>query len=289
MKYVIFLGGKQGSGKSSAATEIERVCADVGLVTNITKYAEALYRLHDVVQDFFEQEMGIEKQKKHGPLLQQLGTNIGRNLYGEDVWTRWMVRRIKSFFSHVSEDQPAVIIIEDVRFRNELEVSKLLKEEGYETLSILFEAPFEVRKSRVESFRVDVDHPSEKELDSFSHEFDHRIETSGDEKDKSEAIKALLKQFIKPVPPEKYIEAVVQFFNEALLDVQTNMKITANFGWTYDTKTGLKKMTLLDVGPVIATNTEELKKAAEAHTPALEAAAELQESVQVVHAGTEEA
>lgn len=283
MKYVIFLGGKQGSGKSSAATYIEQECSKHGIVVHITKYAEPLYRLHDIVQGFFEQEMGIPKQKKHGPLLQQLGTNVGRELYGSDVWTNWMKRRIDSFFTQVGEDQPAVIVIEDVRFKNELDVRHVVTAEGHSAIGILFEAPFEIRKERVESFRNDVDHPSEKELDSFSHEFDHKIDTSGDEASKIEALDKILKEFVKPVPPEKYLESVVSFFNEALLDVQTNLKVTANFGWEYDQGTGLKKMKLLDVGPVIEANTESAKQYADAYKPTLEAVSELQESVQVVY------
>ncbi len=274
MKYVIFLGGPQGSGKSTAAEFIQDCLLKTGVNVHLTKYAAPVYALHDLIQQFFEEQCGIPAKKKDGPLLQKAGTDIGRNHYGTEVWIDWMRRHLDSYFGKTDPSYPAVAVIEDVRFINEFELSEEYKAKGYKVTTIYFDAPLEDRKERVESFRENTSHQSEAELQQFIDRFEHKISTAGSVEDKNKRLAEIVDQLIEKVPPEKQFEDMVIFFNDALSWAQRELGMTANFGWEYDTETGNKKMKLLDVGPLSKSNTPELHAKAEAVRPVLEQAAE---------------
>lgn len=69
-------------------------------------------RLHDIVKD-----LGWEKAKENPnvrQLLQRLGTEVGRNLFGENCWVEAVDRDLQ-------KHQPKRIVFTDVRFDNEAE------------------------------------------------------------------------------------------------------------------------------------------------------------------------
>lgn len=153
---IIALSGKQGSGKSTIAT---------GLGYPVMKYAGPLYEMHDACVGVMA-KYGVKLMAKQGRLLQLLGTEWGRQVLGEDVWVRVMDGQL------AKASALPVVVIDDVRFPNELE---FLKSRG--ALCVRLEADEDRRAVRAEKWRDDTGHPSETALDAYSSEFDIILDT----------------------------------------------------------------------------------------------------------------
>lgn len=215
-KVVLFIGGNQGAGKTTAAKYIReyfhKLTQDTllfGAEVFIYKYADPLYRLHDEVEKFFHKLGAIESVRpKYGPLLQRLGNEIGRELYGENVWVNNLVDRISA---SAGGGLPQIHIVEDVRRKNELDwPAQRFKDLGYKVISVFLDAPEDVRKTRTDMWRPDTSHKSESELQEFRHLFDYTISTtSGPENDLRPLIDSLRRTISELTSPEE-IERILK-------------------------------------------------------------------------------
>ena len=118
MTIIIGLLGPAGSGKSSVANYL------------VEHYGAKRYALAAPLKEFAmsafefthaqcwgtqaEKEAPDERYGGHSArwFLQRLGTEGFRNTFGQDFWADFLIKRI-------SEEQPALAVVEDVRFVNE--------------------------------------------------------------------------------------------------------------------------------------------------------------------------
>ncbi|HXH10803.1 MAG TPA: DUF4406 domain-containing protein [Alphaproteobacteria bacterium] len=155
---LVLISGKQGAGKTTLANHVWRALDDVGTACLRVKYAEVLYELHDLIWGRMANYLGIQPPKKDARLLQLLGTEWGRCAIHENVWVDVTRKKLEAFFVETAP-HPAVAIIDDVRFMNELHI-------GYpHKLCIRLNAPRDVRRARCDAWRDDENHPSEVGLD----------------------------------------------------------------------------------------------------------------------------
>lgn len=151
METVILLSGKAESGKTTLTKEIKKMYTKKGMrvITpsfgNYVKFICKAYFGWDGNKD----ESGRE-------ILQRIGTDIVRNKMA-DFWSRSVLQLL-----YVLEEEFDVAIIDDVRFKNEIEI--FLKESEYSCFTIRVERPDHV------SSLTDIQkaHISETELDDYS-------------------------------------------------------------------------------------------------------------------------
>lgn len=167
----VMISGKQGSGKSSISRESAELLAhDFRVVTY--KFAEPLYKMQDAVLGILS-ELDIPVPQKDGHLLQLLGTEWGRQHYGQDIWVKCAQQKFKQIFGLA--DRPTIFLIDDLRFKNEFEAF------GDKVITIRLEADRDVRRGRAESWRDNENHPSEVDLDDWVPEFDAVFHTDRDQ------------------------------------------------------------------------------------------------------------
>ncbi len=171
---IVLLSGKQGSGKSTIQKLLMSKAPEFGFDMGIAaNFADALYRLHDDVLDTMENDYAIPRTTdKDGVLLQLLGTEWGRTVYGEEIWVTILKNRLKM---HLRTNQNILVVIADCRFRNEFDAFP-------EALRVRLDALSAIRKERTHSWRPNQQHPSEIDLDGYAKEdrFDLYLNTSGD-------------------------------------------------------------------------------------------------------------
>lgn len=158
MSKIIGISGQQGSGKTTLSTGLRE---HDPARTSLEKFAGPIYYLHDLIREEMFCEYGIRSSDtKDGNLLQYLGTEWGRNTYGQDVWTDCMANVLKTYHS-----DSTIVVIDDLRFENEF---RLLKNLG--ATLIRLECSEELRKGRAEMWRENTSHPSETGLDHIPRE-----------------------------------------------------------------------------------------------------------------------
>jgi len=178
----VLISGKQGSGKSSTAAAVHGMLEARGHHVFTYKFASVLYEMHNAVLGVAN-HYRIPVPEKDGRLLQLLGTDWGRQVYGEDVWvncagTRFLQTR-KDVGAGVfggTDKSLAVFLIDDLRFRNEM---RAFVELG--ALTFRLEATRDARKSRTVSWRETDTHQSEVDLDESLSLFTHVYRTDGDQ------------------------------------------------------------------------------------------------------------
>lgn len=143
---IIALSGGQGAGKSSLKDAILR---KVPGATSV-KLASIIYEMHGAIRQI-ALKYGIPMKKKDGKLLQLLGHEWGRAVFGEDVWVRTTKKECASL-----TEMYDVIVVDDVRYDNELEA---LYEMG--AILVKLDIPEEVRKARIPHTWREGDHASE--------------------------------------------------------------------------------------------------------------------------------
>ena len=111
---VVGMSGKARSGKSYLALNGLRPLGYLPLSLAMAFKAEAVAR-HDLP---IREVMGdLPKSDETRHILQQMGTEQGRMVYGEDIWTTTLTVWMRWFFDHGYRN----FVITDVRFPNEAE------------------------------------------------------------------------------------------------------------------------------------------------------------------------
>lgn len=168
------ISGKQGSGKSTLSEMVHQCSARIGYkMPVVLKFADSLYEMHDRVLELLD-KYEISHPPKDKRLLQLLGTEWGRSVYGDDIWVRIMKQRIAKLTGpHEPRRLCDPVIIDDCRFENEFDAFP-------EALRVRLECPESVRKPRTEGWRDVTSHPSEIDLDRYAAHgfFDLYLDTS---------------------------------------------------------------------------------------------------------------
>jgi hypothetical protein len=183
MTTVIGLTGRKGSGKDTAASVLVR---DYGF--GLVKFADPLKNMlsalfayqgasEDEIYRMLEgdlKEVGVDYLQGKTPreAMQTIGTEWGRNLIGENIWTDAAKRRIA-----LCHDA----IVTDLRFPNEL---RILRELGAITVRIVRPSLY------ANSFSA---HPSEQFIDEM--EVDAEIINDGSERELQDKLCTLVEQF----------------------------------------------------------------------------------------------
>lgn len=173
----ILLSGKQGSGKTTLA---ELLVAELHKEKNTRvfhlRFAEGIYRMHDFARSLLESR-GLAhppgKESKDGDLLQYLGTEWGRNQYGQSVWVDFTLATIQRLTEIEGKlFDKLYFVISDARFPNEFNAFS----SGLRVRLVASEA---CRKERAEMWRVNTNHLSETALDDFANDglFDLYLDT----------------------------------------------------------------------------------------------------------------
>jgi hypothetical protein len=173
---IVLISGKQGGGKTTTANaviaEAKRLKYSKAFQLN---FAEPLYVLHDFILNKMESAFGVPKTtNKDGVLLQVLGTEWGRKVHGENIWCQIMKNRIDAeVLRHTNDGSRLLFVIADCRFENEFNFF-------HESLRVRLQCSAEERKVRTNSWRENVTHPSETNLDDYDllQKFDLYIDTT---------------------------------------------------------------------------------------------------------------
>src|SRR5579871_2201221 len=170
MIYGIMLSGKQGSGKTTTAKKIMEWADKNNYAFAAVKFAGTLYEMHDAIKRIAHSK-GIPMPEKDGGLLQWLGTEWGRNGYGENVWVNATKNEVNNLVKNYKEfDVNALIVIDDCRFPNELEAFSHF-------LTVRLSADRDARKGRADAWRDNEHHASETALDEYDNKFDLILNT----------------------------------------------------------------------------------------------------------------
>lgn len=148
---VIGLVGKQGAGKTAVKDVLlSRIPDSYG-----EKFAGPIYGMHDAIKSIAD-VCDIPMPDKDRKLLQWIGTEWGRNTYGDDVW-------VKAFLANLDilEAVASCVVVDDVRFPNEAEAI-----ENIGGILIKIDVSEEVRKKRIGDTWKSPLHSSETALDS---------------------------------------------------------------------------------------------------------------------------
>jgi hypothetical protein len=176
---IIGLSGYARSGKDTVADYLVENHGFVKL-SFATPMREALYRLNPDIVDMsglnytFQQAVnlfGWEDMKTYFPsyrgLMQRMGTEVGREMFGEDFWVRQALQQAER-----GQD----IVFSDVRYQNEA-----LAIQEY------FGEVWRIERPGVSAAN---DHNSEHDLDNYK--FDHRIMNYGPVEDLYQTVTTIL-------------------------------------------------------------------------------------------------
>lgn len=162
MTKIVMVSAKQGGGKSALANELLRTFRTAQFDFGGTyKFAKTIYELQDLLLNRMERLTGVPRVEKDGDLLQLLGTNWGRKKFGENVWADILKKEILAPTVYTASNRLSVV--DDLRFKNEFNVLP-------EAYRVRLECPEDVRRRRATSWREDVNHPSEIDLDEYAAE-----------------------------------------------------------------------------------------------------------------------
>jgi len=117
---VIGFTGLAGSGKSTAAHTLLKAEARYQSYSFAAPVYDAASKIFDVSLSYLRTHKREDKPHPFWKLtaremLQQVGTEAGRNIFGEDIWIRHLENRVKK----AELPMNAIILIDDVRFENE--------------------------------------------------------------------------------------------------------------------------------------------------------------------------
>lgn len=169
-RHILMISGKMGSGKTTLDENIKKLFIKNKEMFNIrgwavksATFAEPLYTIHNFARGVLKNS-GIEHPDhlkiKDGNLLQYLGTDWARKTYGENIWCKIAADDIDKKFTMMNYAENALVIISDMRFRNEFDYFR-------EATKIRLECNEDLRKQRVSMWRENSNHPSEIDLDQY--------------------------------------------------------------------------------------------------------------------------
>jgi broad-specificity NMP kinase len=160
MHKVIMISGKQGSGKTTLGHALAKEFSLSGHQVVGLTFASTIYQIHDYALALME-DKGLKLDSvKDGDLLQFLGTEWGREKFGENVWADCLKGDVKNYCEKFP-NKNIVFLVSDCRFENEFNAVE-------DALTVRLECSREVRKSRCEMWRENDKHRSETDLDSHA-------------------------------------------------------------------------------------------------------------------------
>jgi tRNA A37 threonylcarbamoyladenosine biosynthesis protein TsaE len=175
---VILISGKQGSGKTTLSKTLLNFFELNNHKITSLKFAGPLYEMHDAVLIVLNQYQTALDLINNGnainldkTLLQILGTEWGREKLHNNIWPNIVLGQINNIRKNYPNTK---IIIDDLRFLNELEV---IDSSIDKCLKIRLECDEEIRKARCSQWRDNTNHPSETDLDAHLDKFDMVFDT----------------------------------------------------------------------------------------------------------------
>jgi len=181
---VLFISGKQGSGKTTLASNLSNwLLGDDRFWLYNLKFADPLYEMHNAIYGVLERYGQAKPVKTDGTLLQILGTEWGRKCVHPDLWVNILKSRVIDALKSDLWPRHKIVIVDDARLQNEVECFD--KYQGLEVIKLRLECNEGFRKARAEKWRENTMHLSEVALDAY-HGFDHIIYT-----DRHEALDTL--------------------------------------------------------------------------------------------------
>lgn len=180
MKEIVRIGfaGKMGTGKTTAANELERVLRAEGKSTAHIplKFADPIYEVLRVLHRW-------EDEGKPRAFMQKFG-DVAREEFGDDIFERLFEEKYftAEMDTEVIPYKRVLITVDDVRHENEL---ILLRNLGFYIIGL--ECPLEVRQKRINF--IDSSHRSETELDDLDELADVKIVNDGDIEELAEILK----------------------------------------------------------------------------------------------------
>lgn len=172
---VVLLSGKQGSGKSTTQKAlIAALMKRPKTLAMEMNFADEIYLIHNYgINRLKHHGIVDESVKKDGKLLQLLGTDWGRTVYGDDIWVNIIKARIDAMMEmNKDNDGHLYIVVGDARFKNEIDAFP-------NAFTVRLEAGRDARMQRCSAWRDNDQHPSEVDLDRycFENRFDFRANT----------------------------------------------------------------------------------------------------------------
>lgn len=158
---VILISGAQGAGKTTLANALLKEARIAGFFSQVLKFADPLYKIHDATLERAHALLGIPKVAKDGDLLQLLGTEWARKKFGPNVWADALRIEIEKLRRTVPVGFKLLVIVDDCRFENEFDAFP-------DAVTVRLEVPEEIRKRRATSWRENTLHPSETGLDAYA-------------------------------------------------------------------------------------------------------------------------
>ncbi len=170
---VILISAKQGGGKSTLSCQMRKLIMEeagregFNWVAVEMIFAGAIYDMHNYCRAYLRRYGIPTPGVKDGELLQYLGTEWGRKKFGENVWVDLLRGKIEKQIADSERVgvNKLVIVVPDLRFKNELDVWP-------GAYRVRLECPEEVRRARCSAWRENTAHASENDLDDSLHKFD---------------------------------------------------------------------------------------------------------------------
>lgn len=164
---LIGITGKMGVGKDHILTNyILPILKSKNLTTIQVSFADQIKVNAMVKGNFSFEDLYVNKTKESRKMLQLQGTEQGRDIYGEDIWIKYLDAWVKVHKSRGIQ----IFLNSDTRFKNEL---FYIKEDGGFLIKIV--APKRNEKRLLLESKGDPvvlnsikDHPSECDLDNLS-------------------------------------------------------------------------------------------------------------------------
>ena len=166
----LYLVGKGGTGKTKIA---EYLIQNYGY-----KQGKVAYPVYSIAINYLD--MSLEPSEKNRPLLQYVGTDIGRNKISQDIWINRFVEDIWIAQETAKDlyNKEIKFVSDDTRFENE---HLALRDAGW--VGLYLDTPKDIRINRLiardgDAQEGSLNHVSETELDSFKDEL-IKVDTSG--------------------------------------------------------------------------------------------------------------